>query len=88
MGLIRKTQPFLQWINFSPLGEKCPSGSSDSSLAKGFLCPPAPGERGVMLSPRGPDAGAGRGAGRADGASGGKVAGSCPAGVLVLGFAL
>lgn len=39
-----------------------------------------------MLSRGGLDAGAG--AGRADGAAGGKVAGSCPAGALVLGFAL
>lgn len=88
LGLICKTQPFLQWINFSLLGEKCPSESSDSSLpslARGFPSPRRRGSRGVTLSPRAPGAGAGRGA---DGAAGGKVAGSCPAGALVLGFAL
>lgn len=45
LGVICKPQPFLQWINFSLLGEKCPSESSDSSLpslARGFLCPGEP----------------------------------------------
>lgn len=51
LGLICKPQPFLQWINFSLLGEKCPSENSDSSLpslARGFLCLGEPGGDAVL----------------------------------------
>ena len=69
LGLICQTQPFLQWINFSLLGEECPSESSDSSLpslARGFLCPEAPGEprRDAVPGGSGRRSGCGQGSGQ------------------------